>query len=285
MSEDRTTNGHTAPGTHLSDATLNDFASGRLDEAARASVLRHAAACPECAGALRDYTALRGALGSLPAPRLRRSFQLSEEQARVKVRRRLPTLASALPALRAATIAVALLLLVVAGVDRLTAPGGKAPSNANFAAMAAPTQTATSVAINSVSDGAANTTPTQASLGETSGAESRSETSQAASAIAPAPASGSLNAGSASEGAAPSNAAAKIALPPEATPASSPSVAPTTAPSPSPTPIATPAVAIAAASSGSDRMGWRVAELGLGLLLLWLLVSYVGAWQSSRSRI
>jgi hypothetical protein len=41
---------------------------------------------------------------------------------------------------------------------------------------------------------------------------------------------------------------------------------------------------VAASILKPNRTGWRLAELGLGLLLLWLIVTYAGAWQTSRNR-
>ncbi|MGH2531823.1 MAG: anti-sigma factor family protein [Thermomicrobiales bacterium] len=70
---------------------------------------------------------------------------------------------------------------------------------------------------------------------------------------------------------------------PTATPSPSPSASPTPAPTVSPTPAPTPTPV---AQPTSDRDGrpsiWRIAEIGLGLLLVWLVVSLIGVGRIRR---
>jgi hypothetical protein len=202
-----------------------------------------------------------------------------------------------LPALRAATAAVAVLLLIVIGADRLTRPNNPPSNQARFSAMVAPTPTAPAETSGIVNSGGANAAPTQETLGEASGSGSSESSGGAESSSSqPAPAAANVQAseGEASDSAAgvgaaaPNVAAAKVAIAPEASPAAELSPTPTSSPTavvtPSPEPVATPAPVAATSPASDSRRGWRLAELGLGLLLLWLIVTYIGAWQSSRRR-
>jgi hypothetical protein len=290
MNRDRRANNPNGAGPHLSDETLSDLASGRLREAARDAALCHLAACPECAAVARDDAVIKSLLRDLPAPRPRRSFQLSEEQARENVRRwRFPSFASSLPALRAATLAVALLLLAVSGADWLTRPSGNGSSTEHFAAMVAPTPSAALETSSSIG-GAAESAPTQAPMTKSANVESNPAPNEAADNEAALPGSASDSSAAGMAGAAAPASAAKIA-PNEATPiatatptaTATPSPTATATASPTPAPTATPA-AVPASTSTPSRTGWRIAELGLGLLLLWLIVTYAGAWQTSRKR-
>lgn len=298
MKTNRPANNSGGIGPHLSDETLSELASGRLSDAAREATLRHLATCAECAATARDDAVIRSLLRQLPAPRPNRSFQLTEEQVNAAARRpRWPSLASSLPALRAATITVALLLLAVAGTDWLTRPAGNNASE-HFAAMVAPTEAITTH-VTSGGDGAAeapateapaaksaNRAPTETAAANPAAAAAPNETT-ANEAEAPGSAADSDAAGMA--GAAAPASAAKVSPNLEASPTAPPtatavpSPTPTVTPTATPSPTATPA-AMAASASKPDRTGWRVAELALGLLLLWMIVTYVGAWQTSRNR-
>lgn len=260
MSMDRTPTSKNDRGldAHLSEETLSALSDGRLSEPERAAAQRHLDACADCTQALTDYASLTQLMRGLPRPK--RSFQLSEEQARVRANRRwrLPAFTASLPALRAAAIAAALLLIVVTGIDRFTQPGSNGGNGSSSVAFIAPTTTAA---------GTENTTMLQKAV------------------VAP---TAPVFAGSAPEinngfsgGSSSSAAVDKIA--PTARLAS-PEASATSSPSPGTSPIVVPAPALTASSPGSRRTGWRVVELGLGLLLLWLIVSYAGAWQSARNR-
>jgi anti-sigma factor RsiW len=307
MNTDRITNAHPNPGPHLSEETLSEFASGRLNDAERAAAVRHAETCAQCAEALRDYTAMTSALKSLPAPRPRRTFQLTEEQARAKARRwAFLSLLPTLPALRIATVAVALLLLAVAVADRLTEPGGNSSNNQHFAAVIAPSATQPAVAPTTSNVNAEVIAPTDQTTGAGSGqvdagsaSESESESGQT-SAAQPAPTDEApAEVGAAAPAAAAPNSAgetgsgfsqaavAKVAASPEfiATPAAT--ATPTATASSSVTAMASPTPVAPAASTSknsSSRTGWRLAELGLAMLLLWLIVSYVGVRRTSRDQ-
>ncbi|MBN9012766.1 MAG: zf-HC2 domain-containing protein, partial [Rhizobiales bacterium] len=186
MNTDRSANNPTGSGPHLSGDTLSDFASGRLDEAARDAALRHLAACPECAAAARENALIKSLLRELPMPKPSRSFQLTEEQAQANARRwRFPSLASSLPALRAATVAVALLLLAVSGADWLTRPSGNSASTEHFAAMVAPTPSAALETSSSIS-AAAEAAPTEAPMAKSANV-APTEATESNPAIAAAP--------------------------------------------------------------------------------------------------
>ncbi len=311
MTTDQRTNRQSNPEPHLSDETLSEFASGRLIEPERLAALHHAETCAHCRQALRDYSALTSLLGALPAPRPKRNFQLSEEQARSRSRfgGRFPSLMLSLPVLRVATLAVAMLLLIVAGADRLTRPGGHSANREQSAAMLAPSETALAPRVATIEPAA----PTNAPL--VAGANSDVATDQTplvgsnpptnesiieAGAAAPAAAVGSSGSGADSAVGSTGNESsgggsaftratvAKRGLSPgpEATPepietataVANSSPAPTITPAPAATPIV-----IAATSGGgnSSRTGWRVIELGLALLLVWLIVSCIGARRTS----
>jgi len=312
MTTDQRTNRQSNPEPHLSDETLSEFASGRLTEPERLAALHHAETCAHCRQAMRDYSALASLLGALPAPRPKRNFQLSEEQARSRSRfgGRFPSLMPSLPVLRVATLAVAMLLLIVAGADRLTRPGGDSANREQPAAMLAPSETALAPRVATIEPAAASTNAplvaganSDVATHQTPLVGSNPPTNESiieAGAAAPAAAVGSSGSGadsavgstgneSSGGGSALTRATvAKRGLSPgpEATPepietataVANSSPAPTITPAPATTPIA-----IAATSGGgnSNRTGWRVIELGLALLLVWLIVSFIGASRTS----
>jgi hypothetical protein len=103
-------------GVHATDEQLNAMLDGALEAAERAEVERHIDNCATCHTQLVELRGMTAMLRALPEPRLRRSFQLGPEHQRrydsiwTKISSwLLPTL----PALRAATVAVALLLAAV----------------------------------------------------------------------------------------------------------------------------------------------------------------------------
>jgi len=322
MNTGRTTNQQSNPGPHLSDETLSEYASGTLREGERVAAEQHAETCAQCAEALRDYAVMTTALKNLPAPRLKRNFQLSEEQARSKARRwSFPSLVPSLPALRAATLAVALLLVGVAGADHLSAPSDNTPTREPVVAFVAPTVVASEQASQSTSVGAAAIAPTEAGEGSGQVDAGDAVTDQTTSASADqvttagsvdivgaqAPAAAASNSetadaagGSGSSGSDAGNTVAEtssasskaaivgafaspettIAPEPIPTEPATPDATPPATPTPEPTEV--PAAVASTSGSSSSRTGWRIAELGLGLLLLWLIVSYAGALRTPK---
>ncbi len=115
--------------THLAIEVLSAYVDNALPAADWAHADAHLATCEGCRQELRELSAMVALLGTLPEPRPRRSFQLSPAQIQARTpwwqrlgERMLPRL----PALRAATVAVTLLLVAVTTIDLLrdTQTGG-----------------------------------------------------------------------------------------------------------------------------------------------------------------
>ena len=104
---------------HLGVDALNDYLDGGLTAADRAVATAHLATCDDCRRELAELRATVALVRGLPQYAARRSFQLGLEYARSAARpggwvaRLLP----ALPAVRAATVAVAVLLVAVTAGD------------------------------------------------------------------------------------------------------------------------------------------------------------------------
>lgn len=113
---------HPGRSTHLAIEVLSAYIDHALPPADRARADAHLATCEACRQELRELTTTVALLGTLPEPRPRRSFQLSpaQIQARVPWWQRLgERLLPRLPAVRAAAVAVALLLVAVTAIDLL----------------------------------------------------------------------------------------------------------------------------------------------------------------------
>lgn len=119
---------------HLDLVTLGAYIDGMLDRDERAAVAAHLASCAACRQELTEISGTVDLLHELPRYRPHRTFRLDPAGARrergnvVWLGRYLPVL----PALRAATAAVALLFLGTIVADLLTGPD--AASDQNFAA-------------------------------------------------------------------------------------------------------------------------------------------------------
>jgi anti-sigma factor RsiW len=103
-------------GVHPTDEQLNAMLDDALEASDRAEVERHVDECATCQTHLTELRGVTAMLRALPEPRLRRSFQLGPEHQRSNdsIWTRLSSwLLPALPALRATTVAVALLLAAV----------------------------------------------------------------------------------------------------------------------------------------------------------------------------
>ena len=105
---------------HLDTATLSLYLDDGLDPEDRATAARHLSGCVDCRQELAELRATVALLGDLPQYRPRRSFQLSAEHARAARPGFFARLLPVLPALRAASAAVALLLVVVGAGDYWT---------------------------------------------------------------------------------------------------------------------------------------------------------------------
>lgn len=103
-------------GVHPGEEQLNALLDGALSTIDRANIERHVEACAGCRRQLAELRAVSAMLRALPAPRPRRSFQLGPQHERRAASfgtRVGAWLLPALPALRASTVAVALLLAAV----------------------------------------------------------------------------------------------------------------------------------------------------------------------------
>lgn len=113
---------HPGRSTHLAIEVLSAYLDHALPPADRAHADAHLATCEACRQELRELTATVALLSTLPEPRPRRSFQLfpSQIQAQAPWWQRLgERMLPRLPAVRAAAVAVALLLVAVTTIDLL----------------------------------------------------------------------------------------------------------------------------------------------------------------------
>lgn len=238
-----------APGTrHLDLATVSAYVDGALDQAEREAIEVHLASCAACRQEVAEISVTVDLLHDLPRYRSHRSFRLDPAVAR---RQRgnvvwLGRYLHALPLVRVATAAVALLFLGTIVADVLTEPEapsqqdlpaeqGRAPAEREQIVMA----TATAALDAAASDEGPAQDEAMQGAGDT-----------AADEIPAAAESGSQP------------RAAAVAPPtPTAT------AVPTATPSPPPTPVPE-----RPASAAGDRLPWRVAEVGLGIALLLLTV-------------
>jgi hypothetical protein len=135
---------------HLAGDELNRFLDHDLSPAERAQAEAHLATCPECRATLADMQALATLLHELPEIGPPRSFQLGPEYARRPSfwSRLGAMLTPMLPAMRAATVALALMLGGVTAFRIIDEP----PTTGPVSEQAAPLSTDVS------------TTPTSASL-------------------------------------------------------------------------------------------------------------------------
>lgn len=303
---------------HLTDAELNELVDGTLaaNEAERAQT--HLASCADCEERYRTLLATVSALKSAPSLMPRRSFQLTPEQAKLPEKqpswfdRFSEWIMPGVPALRAATLAMALLLLSVTAIDVLTHRSDNG-ENAGQVVMrqAEPTQAAIPAQANNglpTSGASIQESETDVALGSqpeaaSGGAAAPTEASgpMVSGAMAPSDAAESEANSAADTGSADTNAeapAAPAAAMPPAVPSpgallgasesmaeSAPVASPAEATTPVATATASPSAATAVASptpaeqTDGGRVSvsrWRIAEFGLLLLLVWLGVTWFG---------
>src|SRR5829696_1579676 len=118
------------PGAHLGEETINALIDRSLAPQEAASVRAHIDTCGDCRATFVQLRATRELLRGLRAPLPGRSFQLGPEylSARQSVWTRLASvLMPAFPALRAATVAVALLLAAVSLRNAVNDPASRGP--------------------------------------------------------------------------------------------------------------------------------------------------------------
>lgn len=243
---------------HLDVDALSAYLEQRLDPEEMAAARAHLATCPECGRELAELRATVALLRDLPQYLPRRTFQLGPEHARGAVRGGgagvggwFERLVPAFPALRIATVAVAVLLVaVIAGdlaVNRGAEPVPVLQSGDEAEQSTAPEPApALAPRVQAPADG---------------GALPRSAAYQATEAVfedaaglpQPAAESGTEPGVPASMEADDSAGDAPGVVSPE----------PAAGPEPAPPPPS----------------GWRLVQVGLGLALLWLIVSLAGvAW-------
>lgn len=179
---------------HLTDAELNELVDGTLSPKEIERAQTHLAACAECDERYRTLLATVSALQSASSVMPRRSFRLTPDQAKLPVKqpswvdRFSEWIVPGVPAIRAATLAVALLLLSVAAIDVITHRSDTS-ENAGPAVLrqAEPTQ-------QSIPAQANNPAPTSAPSILNSETDAAADRSEAASggAAAPADASGPM---------------------------------------------------------------------------------------------
>ena len=289
---------------HLSDAELNELVDGTLAGRDLESARAHLTGCAECDERYGALLATVSALKQAPSVMPRRSFQLTPEQARLPEKR--PSwldrfaerILPGVPALKAATIAVALLLVSVTAFDVLTNQSGQSDRSSETSVLREADLPVSTVEITQpaatempmlgessevLPDAAeADTAPQDSEtggsdIGESEPALEAAEPGDSGAAESEAADDASFSS-SAMQEAPPAPAAAEQ----QSTIATSPTVepTPTSTPEPTATATATPATDADGWSAEFQLSWWRIAELGLLMLLIWLGVSWVG-----RSRV
>lgn len=265
---------------HLTDAELNELVDGSLAAGELARVQAHLGLCAECDERYQTLLATVSALKQTPSVMPRRSFQLTLDQAKLPEKklgrfdRFAERILPGVPAIKTATIAVALLLISITAFDVLTNQSGQDDGSPSTSMQRESDAPAAEV---DVAQPAATEAPT---LGEAN--ESFADTGEADTAIVEAetggsgaeaePADGAFS--SAAEAPAPAAAIEQPAI--AASPTSEPTVTPTPEPTRTVTPTPTPAPGSDGWRAGVDLSWWRIAELGLLMVLVWLVVSWIG---------
>jgi hypothetical protein len=259
-------------GPHLSAETLSAYHDHGLRPNERQAADAHLRSCPRCRQDLADLRATVELLHALPERRPRRSFQLSPDQA-------LPPAPwfrrwfIGLPAAQIAAAAVSVLLVLVIAGDLLTHEGDhrqvqmavQAPSTIN-SAISSNAREADDVQPQLGAKPASTNPPAAISAAREAqppgAAESGVQAPANSAARAPAPANAESAGGAADQETASS-------------PAASPTVAPTATAAPAPT--AQPTEVASSQSTGETHPSWwRISEIALAILLLWLIVSAIG---------
>jgi anti-sigma factor RsiW len=304
---------------HLTDAELNELVDGTLSARDTEWAQEHLATCTECDERYRTLLATVSALKSAPSVMPRRSFQLTPDQAKLPPKapswfdRFSEWIVPGVPAIRAATLAIALLLLSVTAIDVITHRSDTS-ENAGPVAMrqAEPTQQAIPAQANGAvptsipAEQANDTALTSANQEEAAAGEAPEATEEPGPMVSSAMQSGdtSESAAAGADGASDAEAPPAAAMPQqepsqalgeapesmaEAAPEASPSAIPTETATPPPLPTATaspvpPAPTAAPSPTPAERTNgngdsisrWRIAEFGLLLLLVWLGVTWFG---------
>lgn len=265
---------------HLTDVELNELVDGTLSGRDLERVNAHLTTCQECDERLQTLRAVVFAMQQAPSLLPRRSFQLTPDQAKLPektpswIDRFAERILPGVPAIKLATIAVALLLVSVTAFDVLTDQSGQgdmslqpqvmreadlpAPEQAQPAATEIPMVGESSDSVPAAdSDSANEESATGGGADSAADTESADEsfTSSAMQEVPPAPAAAIEQ--------------AEVASPTSEPTATSLSTATVTA-------TATPTPDETGWSAELKLSWWRIAELGLLMILVWLIVSWVG---------
>jgi hypothetical protein len=231
-------------GQHLDVDALTAYLDHALDDSERQVADTHLAICADCRHELSELGATVTLLHGLPQYAPRHSFQLGPEHARLGPRpsgwftRLLP----ALPALRLATIAVAVLLVAVTAGDLILGGRGDREPAAPSSGVAVPSAAVISARqqapapVQGVADqqqDAGGTKSTDLASERVGGTSPPSAASEASGQVS-SPGPDSIAGGGATPGSAPTRGMSNV------------------------------------------PSWWRLAEVGLGLILMWLLVTVVG---------
>jgi hypothetical protein len=260
------------PGPHLSAGTLSAYVDGMLRPNQRAAADLHLQACAACRRDLADLRTTVDLLHALPEHRPQRSFQLSPEQTD-RSTSWFSKLFAGFPTVQVAAVAVSVLLVIVIAGDLLTHEGNQgqvqmavqAPSTVN-SAMRSNAQESDNVQPQLGAKPASTNPPAAISAARqaepTGAVESAAQRPPNAAAGAPPPAGGAAGNGAAeSEG----------VTPPTASPAATPPLIVAPAPTVQPTEVAN------SQSTGTSHPSWwRITEIALAIILLWLIVSTIG---------
>ncbi len=254
-------------GEHISDALLSAFINSEIgdNQVARAAG-EHLARCDACRRRLQDLRAVVSLLAELPHPEPPRSFRLTPEMVPVRPPRRAPGYLRLQHVTRWAAAVAAVLLLLVFGSDivihRAGVPAAGTVSTASQ--PAAMERSAKGPAIGGGLDAQSYAEPAAGGPAASAGG---------------GPGVGSAGEAPAAAGSAPAELAPAAAVPP------TPSATTLQAPAASPIPEADkamPATAMHAEPERGERALpsiWALVELGLALIVVWLLVvSFALPW-------
>jgi hypothetical protein len=275
---------------HLNLETLNAFADNQLSTAEREWASAHLVSCEVCRGELQSLQATTALMKTLPDPQPARSFQLGPEYAAGKDAEKtswIERLLRGMPALRTATAAIAMLLVVVIAGDVLTnrnngtteraAPAVVQTTSTSARAVAPATSTAEASSLFQapLTEGQ-SAEPTQAPPSAAQQKESTTESNSAAdAAVANTEAAAEKDQIQAAGAAAPQEEPASPPPPnPTATAQPTATIAPTS--TPEPTATSTPVPPSSAGTSNNDERNWRIVEVALVLILAWLVVTWIG---------
>lgn len=247
---------------HLDVDALSAYVDHQLTPAEMAAARAHLATCPACGRELAELRATVALLRELPQYLPRRSFQLGSEHARRAARGIgfagwFERLVPALPALRIATVAVAVLLVAVIAGDLVSNQGSDG-------GLVLQTGDQPAAVVTAPADDSAPPAPALQEAPAAEQAQPRMGVRQITSSPDANEEVASVAQSAADDGTESAVPASSMAGDDRAEDA--PRVV-------SPAPPAEPEPA------SSPPSGWRLAQVGLGLALLWLIVSLAGvAW-------